>query len=183
MDPNIDLDTLLDQMLRRKVVRWNHEEEHDQLFNEYFSKKSCIRRDFVLKKVSDAFNNHHEYFQTRVDVARRKEKAYHRCKNALLLFIYWLTAHSLTMYVTFHSLYALGMNCLVVWKDQFYQGDHANPIIILEVVTSQDFVLNASNVFNEVLSERVSAMQYIVNETQYDMKYYLADDIYSDFAI
>lgn len=92
------------------------------------------------------------------------------------------------------------MNCLVVWKDQFYQGDHANPIIILEVVTSQDLwiwhaffdtacsnndisVLNASNVFNEVLSERVSAMQYIVNETQYDMKYYLADDIYSDFAI
>ncbi|KAL5165755.1 hypothetical protein HKD37_18G050829 [Glycine soja] len=43
-------------------------------------------------------------------------------------------------------------------------------------------MLNASNVFNEVLSGHVSAVQYIVNGTQYDMGYYLANDIYSDFA-
>ena len=43
-------------------------------------------------------------------------------------------------------------------------------------------VLNASNVFNEVLLGRVSAMQYIVNEIQYDMGYYLVDKIYPDFT-
>ena len=44
-------------------------------------------------------------------------------------------------------------------------------------------VLYESNVFNEVLSGRALAIQYIVNRNQYNMGYYLVDDIYPDFAI
>jgi len=43
-------------------------------------------------------------------------------------------------------------------------------------------VLNGSNVFDEVLSGRAPAMQFTVNRTQYNMRYYLADDIYPDFV-
>ena len=43
-------------------------------------------------------------------------------------------------------------------------------------------VLNESNVFDEVLSRHAPTVQYTVNRTQYNMKYYLADDIYPDFA-
>ncbi|XP_029129933.1 uncharacterized protein LOC114916715 [Cajanus cajan] len=91
-------------------------------------------------------------------------------------------------------------NCPVAWKGQFCRGDHANPTIILEVVASQDLwiwhaffgtagsnnditMLNASNVFNEVLLGTAPTVQYTVNRTQYNMGYYLADDKYPDFAI
>nr|KYP31860.1 hypothetical protein KK1_047627 [Cajanus cajan] len=70
---------------------------------------------------------------------------------------------------------------------------------MLEVVASQDLwiwhaffgtagsnndinVLNASNVFNDVLSGQAPAVQYIVNRTQYNIGYYLADDIYPEWA-
>ena len=43
-------------------------------------------------------------------------------------------------------------------------------------------VLNGSNVFDEVLLGCAPAVQFIVNITQYNMWYYLADDIYPDFA-
>ncbi|XP_020238606.1 uncharacterized protein LOC109817687 [Cajanus cajan] len=43
-------------------------------------------------------------------------------------------------------------------------------------------VLNASNVFNEVLLGTALTVQYTVNRTQYNMGYYLADGIYPDFA-
>ena len=43
-------------------------------------------------------------------------------------------------------------------------------------------MLNGSNVFDEVLSRRTPAVQFIVNRTQYNMGYYLANDIYPDFS-
>ena len=43
-------------------------------------------------------------------------------------------------------------------------------------------MLNSSNVLNKVLSKCVFALQYIVCGTQYDMEYYLANDIYPNFA-
>jgi len=43
-------------------------------------------------------------------------------------------------------------------------------------------MLNGSNVFDEVLLGCVSAVQYTMNKTQYNMKYYLTDDIYLDFV-
>ncbi|KAG5065843.1 hypothetical protein JHK86_009574 [Glycine max] len=198
MDPNIDLDGVLDQMIdeeledntneeiitlilesqqqlhgnttrhsqRRKVVRCNREEGHDRLLNDYFSENpmytDIFRRRFrmrrhVFLRIVDALNNHDEYFQMRVDALCRK-----------------------------------GLSPL-------QKGDHHNPTIIIEVVTSQDLwirhaffgtagsnnditVLNGSNVFDEVLSGRAPAMQFTVNRTQYNMRYYLADDIYPDFV-
>ncbi|XP_020232047.1 uncharacterized protein LOC109812481 [Cajanus cajan] len=81
----------------------------------------------------------------------------------------------------------------------FCQGDHSKPTIMLEAVASQDLwiwhaffgtigsnndinMLNASNVFNDVLLGQAPAVQYIVNRTQYNMGYYLADGIYPEWA-
>ena len=44
-------------------------------------------------------------------------------------------------------------------------------------------MLNGSNVFDEVLSGCAPAVQFTVTITQYNMWYYLADDIYPDFAM
>ena len=43
-------------------------------------------------------------------------------------------------------------------------------------------MLNGSNVFDKVLLERALAVQFIVNRTQYNMGYYLANVIYPNFA-
>ena len=43
-------------------------------------------------------------------------------------------------------------------------------------------VLNTSNVFDEVLSWCTPAVQYTVNETQYDIEHYLTYDIYPYFV-
>ena len=43
-------------------------------------------------------------------------------------------------------------------------------------------MLNESNVFDEILSRHVLAVQYTVNITQYNIGYYLADDIFPGFA-
>ena len=67
MDPTINLDEVLDQMIneelednttrrsqRRRVVHRNREEGHDRLFNDYFSKKTCVQRASIPEKVSYA---------------------------------------------------------------------------------------------------------------------------------
>jgi len=44
-------------------------------------------------------------------------------------------------------------------------------------------MLNGSKMFDEVLSGRVPTVQFTVNRTQYNMGYYLVDDIYLDFVM
>ncbi|CAK8578759.1 unnamed protein product [Lathyrus sativus] len=91
-------------------------------------------------------------------------------------------------------------NCPVAWKGQFSRGDHGKHKIMLEAVASQDLwirhayfgtagskndinVLNTSDVFNDVLNGKAPAVQYSVNQATYHMGYYLADDIYPEWAI
>ena len=88
-------------------------------------------------------------------------------------------------------------SCPIAWQGQYRRGDHCKPTIILEVVTSQDLwirhayygvtgssndinVLNQSPVFNDVLQGRVHLVQFIINETPYNIRYYLANGVYRD---
>ncbi|XP_058748643.1 uncharacterized protein LOC131621623 [Vicia villosa] len=90
-------------------------------------------------------------------------------------------------------------NCPVAWKGQYCRGDHGKPTIMLEAVASQDLwiwhdffgiagsnndvnVLNQSNVFNDILEGHAPNVQYTINETSYNMGYYLADGIYPEWA-
>ena len=43
-------------------------------------------------------------------------------------------------------------------------------------------MLNQPSVFNYVLQDRTLPMQFTINETLYNMGYYLVDDIYPDWA-
>jgi hypothetical protein len=43
-------------------------------------------------------------------------------------------------------------------------------------------VLNQSNVFNDVLSGEAPTLQYTVNRTTYNMRYYLVEGIYPEWA-
>jgi len=52
----------------------------------------------------------------------------------------------------------------------------------LQVQTNDINVLNQSLVFNDVLQGRAPLVQFTINETPYNMGYYLIDDIYPDWA-
>ena len=90
-------------------------------------------------------------------------------------------------------------NCLVAWKGQFTRGDHGTPTIMLEAVASQDLwiwhaffgvsgsnndlnVLNQSPLFTNILQGQAPIVEFMVNGTQYNKGYYLADGIYPEWS-
>ncbi|KAL3628938.1 hypothetical protein CASFOL_027984 [Castilleja foliolosa] len=81
----------------------------------------------------------------------------------------------------------------------FFTGRSGKPTLILEAVASYDLwiwhaffgmpgtfndinVLNQSNLFDELCAGRAPPANFVVNGTQYDMGYYLADGIYPKWA-
>ncbi|XP_012699996.1 uncharacterized protein LOC105913484 [Setaria italica] len=90
-------------------------------------------------------------------------------------------------------------NCPKGWAGMFTRGDKRVPTMILEAVASRDLriwhaffgtagayndinVLNKSPLFIEAIKGEAPRVQYIVNGTQYDTGYYLADGIYPEWA-
>ncbi|CAI0559558.1 unnamed protein product [Linum tenue] len=90
-------------------------------------------------------------------------------------------------------------NCPVAWRGQYARGDHKTPTIMLEVVASQDLwiwhaffgvpgtlndinVLDRSPVFHEVLEGKAPKVRFSVNGRNYNLGYYLTDDIYPNWA-
>ena len=83
-------------------------------------------------------------------------------------------------------------NCPVAWQRQYRRSNHRKPTIILETVKPQDLWIlhayfevassnNDINVFNDILQGRAPLVLFTINEP-HNMGYYLADDIYSDWA-
>ncbi|XP_012700776.1 uncharacterized protein LOC105913478 [Setaria italica] len=91
-------------------------------------------------------------------------------------------------------------NCPKGWAGMFTRGDKGVPTMILEAVASHDLriwhaffgtagsqndinVLNKSSLFIDAIKGEAPKVQYMVNGTQYDMGYYLADKIYPEWAV
>ncbi|XP_071728866.1 uncharacterized protein [Rutidosis leptorrhynchoides] len=89
--------------------------------------------------------------------------------------------------------------CSVAWKGQFKRGDHSHPTIMLEVVASYDNwiwnaysgvvgsnndinVLNTSSLFESMLNDNFTDIPYVINGVEYKRGYYLADEIYPQWA-
>ncbi|KAL5160767.1 hypothetical protein HKD37_07G018195 [Glycine soja] len=186
MDPTIDLDEVLERMIdeeledntdeeiirlilkiqqqlhgnttgcsqRRIVVHHNHEEVE------------CLKR--FISSIYTIFGNEYLRRPNNEDNERLLQMGATRGFPGMLGFI--------------DCMHWKWKNCPDAWKGQFCRGDHRNPTIILEAVTSQDLwiwhgffgtagsnnditVLNGSNVFDEVLSGRAPTVQFTVNRT------------------
>ncbi|XP_048619576.1 putative nuclease HARBI1 isoform X1 [Brassica napus] len=85
-------------------------------------------------------------------------------------------------------------NCPTAWKGQYTRGS-GKPTLVLEAVASQDLwiwhaffgspgtlndinVLDRSPVFDDIYQGRAPRVTYMVNRHQYDLAYYLTDNIY-----
>ncbi|GKF64761.1 ALP1-like protein, partial [Tanacetum coccineum] len=88
---------------------------------------------------------------------------------------------------------------LVSWQGQYGRGDIKYPIIMLEAVASQDLwishaffgvaganndinVLDNSPLFDDLLEDIAPIAPFVVNGVGFEMGYYLADGIYSQWA-
>ncbi|XP_071704251.1 uncharacterized protein [Rutidosis leptorrhynchoides] len=89
--------------------------------------------------------------------------------------------------------------CPVAWQGQFKRGDHSHPTIMLEAVASYDNwiwhayfgvagsnndinVLNTSPLFESRLNDNFPDIPYVINGVEYKRGYYLADEIYPQWA-
>ncbi|XP_071692051.1 uncharacterized protein [Rutidosis leptorrhynchoides] len=79
-------------------------------------------------------------------------------------------------------------NCPVAYKGQYTRGDHKKPTIMLEAMASYDlwiwhaFFGMAVTGFDALKKGTAPSAPFEVNGHQYTKGYYLADDIYPDWA-
>ncbi|XP_016205964.1 uncharacterized protein LOC107646283 [Arachis ipaensis] len=90
-------------------------------------------------------------------------------------------------------------NCPKAWKSMYMSGYRGVATIVLEGVASSDLwiwhaffgvygsnkdinVLDHSPVFDDILNDRASEVNYTINGNNYTMGYYLADGIYPEWA-
>jgi hypothetical protein len=88
-------------------------------------------------------------------------------------------------------------NCPPKWMRRLNHSDRGFATFVLEAVASQDLwlwyaslnvvgsisdisVLDQSPVYNEILKGQASQMQFSINKSQYNMGYYLANEIYPE---
>ncbi|XP_071712370.1 uncharacterized protein [Rutidosis leptorrhynchoides] len=64
--------------------------------------------------------------------------------------------------------------CPVAWQGQFKRGDHSHPTIMLEAVVSP--------LFESMLNDNFPDIPYVINGVEYKRGYYLADEIYPQWA-
>ncbi|GJS83649.1 ALP1-like protein [Tanacetum coccineum] len=89
--------------------------------------------------------------------------------------------------------------CLVSWQGQYDRGDKKYPTIMLEAVASQDLwiwhaffgvaganndinVLDNSPLFDDLLEDKALVAPFVVNGVGFEKGYYLADEIYPQWA-
>ncbi|KAL5183600.1 hypothetical protein HKD37_17G047458 [Glycine soja] len=90
MDSNINFDTLLDQII---------DEELEDNTDEEVIRRFCMQRYLFLRFV-EAFTNHDEYFQMRVDAKRRNDLSpLQKCIGVLRILAYGLPVDSVNEYI------------------------------------------------------------------------------------
>ncbi|XP_057452235.1 uncharacterized protein LOC130744057 [Lotus japonicus] len=153
----------------RKVIKRDREAGNERLWKDYFSEnpvytEELFRRRFRMQKhvflrIVGALRSHNPYFLMSVDeVGRQGLSPLQKCTAVIRMLVYGSPADSVDEYVR------IGESTAIECLNFFVEGSN-NDIN----------VLNQSSVFNEVLSGNAPMVNFSVNETMYNMRYYLAD--------
>ncbi|XP_021741698.1 uncharacterized protein LOC110707922 [Chenopodium quinoa] len=145
------------------------------------------------------------YFQQRRDAAGRLGLSpLQKCTAAIRMLAYDLATDVVDEYVRISMMSSIDCmhwewkNFPTAWKAQ-YANRNKKATLILEAVTDQDLwiwhsffgipgscndlnVLYRSPMFDEILHGRAPPVNFTVNDHEYNMAYYLADDIYPKWA-
>ncbi|XP_058742570.1 uncharacterized protein LOC131615075 [Vicia villosa] len=176
---------------RRSVIDRNREEGNIRLFNDYFSENPVytdaqFRRRFrmhrhLFLRIVETLGNHDEYFQMRVDATGKMGLSpLQKCTSAIRMLAYGSSADIVDEYVRIGESTAI--ECLErfvrgvneVFGDEYLRRPNNNDVEHL-------LQMGESRGFPGMLG-RAATVQYTINETPYNMGYYLADGIYPEWA-
>ncbi|KAK7412592.1 hypothetical protein VNO78_04073 [Psophocarpus tetragonolobus] len=159
----------------------------------------------LLLQIVDALSSRYPYLQMRIDATGRQDLSpLQKCTAAIRILAYGSPADSIDEYVRICE--STAVECLEafvtgineIFGDEYLRKPNNEDINhLLQLGEACGFssmlgsidcsnndinVLNQSYVFNDVLQGQAPLVHFIVNGTQYNMGYYLADGIYPDWA-
>ncbi|XP_071686551.1 protein ALP1-like [Rutidosis leptorrhynchoides] len=166
-----------------------------------------MSKDLFLRIINDilAYDvqplpRHFEFFKPKIDaLGQRSFSTRRKCTSALRQLAYGTAADMFDEYLQMSECTSIWRNCPVAWKGQYTNGHQKHPTIVLEAVTSYDTwiwhaffgvavatndvnVLNQSSLFDDIKNGTAPFAPFTVNGNTYTNDYYLADDIYPDWA-
>uniref|UniRef100_A0A0D3CQ83 Uncharacterized protein n=1 Tax=Brassica oleracea var. oleracea TaxID=109376 RepID=A0A0D3CQ83_BRAOL len=170
---------------KHAYVERNREASHNRLWNDFFSEnpsfpENLFRSRFRMKNYLEM--NIYE------DPLQRIFNVYSILERCAASWDDWK-----------HQLYVLGVEKLPNRLERTYTRGSGKPTLVLEAVASQDLwiwhayfgspdtlndinVLDRSPVFDDIYQGRAPRVTYMVNGHQYDLAYYLTDDIYPKWS-
>ncbi|XP_021737180.1 uncharacterized protein LOC110703697 [Chenopodium quinoa] len=175
MSNPIEVYQMLNQVPRapRIPIPRDHEDGHNRFWNDYFADHpvfppQLFRRRFRMNKhiflrIKKTLEELHPFFQQRQDATGRfGASGLQKCTTAMRLIAYGTSADSVNGYIRISA--SLARDSL----QHFVEGSSRNDINVLD----------RSPLFNDVFEGRAPSINYVVNDHQYNMGYYLIDGIY-----
>ncbi|XP_074267108.1 uncharacterized protein LOC141590413 [Silene latifolia] len=173
-----------------------------RIWNDYFSNdliytNNQIRRRFRMCKelflrIVNALENHDTYFKNNVDgIGRNKISSIKKFTVAIGMLAYGMAGDAVDGYVRMAGKTAIQClkkinECVIdIFGGQYLRKPTIDDIErLLHVGSNNDInVLDCSPIFDEFLEGRGPNVQFTVNGSQYNMGYYLADDIYPEWHV
>ncbi|XP_058726702.1 uncharacterized protein LOC131598084 [Vicia villosa] len=173
------------------------EKEHQSGSSSRPKKRMVIDRSRE-ERHNPALGAHDEYFQMRVDATGKMGLSpLQKCTSAIRMLAYGSPADCVDKYVRIGE--STSVECLerfvrgvnVVFGAEYLRKPNNTDVEhLLQMGELRRFpgskndinVINQSNVFNDILEGHAPTMNYTINRTSYNMGYYLADDIYPEWA-
>ncbi|XP_021750303.1 uncharacterized protein LOC110715987 [Chenopodium quinoa] len=184
--------------------RRDREMGHERLYNDYsfdnpvynsnqLRQRFRMQRPLFCRIINKVVEGDVYFQQRRNAVGKLGLSPMKKCTAAIKNVSLWLG-----MIGSIDCMHWEWKNCPMAWKAQ-YAGQNKKTTLILEAVADQDLwiwhaffgipgscnnlnVLYRSPVFDDVLHGRASPINFTVNGHEYNMAYYLANDIYPKWA-
>ncbi|XP_047314307.1 uncharacterized protein LOC124918104 [Impatiens glandulifera] len=159
-----------------------------------FRRRFRMRRKLFLRIVEAVTNYNHYFTQRRNNAGKLGLTPIHKCTVAMRMLAYGVAGDACDEYVI------IGETTTLECTRQFTNGHKGTSTIILEAVASYDLwiwhafygmpgtlnninVLDRSSISDDIESGEAPAVNFTVNGRQYNLAYYLADEIYPKWSI
>ncbi|XP_074351985.1 uncharacterized protein LOC141691143 [Apium graveolens] len=143
----------------------------------------------VFLRIVDAVSNFDPYLQQRIDAVGRKYLSpLQKCTAAMRMLAYGVSGDVVDDYVRIgestavEGLKKFVSNVITIFEGEYLQKPNSNDMQRLLPIGEARGFPDRSPVFDDILQGRAPEVNYTTNGNNYNMGYYLTDEIYSEWA-